>query len=66
MTGYEIYQNVKELLNLDPPGVEVHCLYGIGVLTLDKYGCPDLLNMFLLCVCVYWLHIYFQNDIRSR
>lgn len=60
-----MYQDIKRFLNLDPPGVEVHCLHGIGVPTLDKYGCFDLLDMFLLCVCVCVLVRYLFPELHT-
>ncbi len=35
--GYEMHHDTKSLLgNLDAPGVEVHCLHGQGVSTVDR------------------------------
>ncbi|CAG0913986.1 unnamed protein product [Notodromas monacha] len=35
--GYEMYQDVKDLVDpTQPPGVEVHCLHGVGVPTWEK------------------------------
>ncbi|VVC25828.1 Lecithin:cholesterol/phospholipid:diacylglycerol acyltransferase,Alpha/Beta hydrolase fold [Cinara cedri] len=40
MTGYEMYQDVKKFVDFGPPNVEVHCLHGVTVQTVEKmiYG----------------------------
>jgi lysophospholipase-3 len=35
--GYEMYKDVKDLVDpTQPPGVEVHCLHGVGVPTWEQ------------------------------
>lgn len=37
MPGWEMLQDVqKYALNFEPPGVELHCLHGVGVKTVEK------------------------------
>lgn len=37
MTGWEMRQDVlKYSVDFSPPGVEVHCLYGNGLDTVEK------------------------------
>uniref|UniRef100_A0A146LY53 Group XV phospholipase A2 n=1 Tax=Lygus hesperus TaxID=30085 RepID=A0A146LY53_LYGHE len=35
-TGWEMWKDQLPDLNLDPPGVEVHCLYGTGIPTITR------------------------------
>lgn len=36
-TGYEMWKDTANLLGkLEEPGIEVHCLHGIGVSTIDR------------------------------
>lgn len=39
MTGYDMYLDVKQFMEFGPPGVEVHCLHGDTIPTVDKYVC---------------------------
>lgn len=35
--GFEMWKDTEALLGtLEPPGIEVHCLHGIGVSTIDR------------------------------
>lgn len=52
-----MYLDVKQYINLEPPGVEVYCLHGVGVPTVDKSVCLDLLDLFLLCVFIGYIFI---------
>lgn len=38
MTGYEMFEDVKQFMDFGPPGVEVHCLHGDTIPTLEKYA----------------------------
>jgi len=40
MTGYEMYLDVKQFVDFGPPNVEVHCLYGDTIPTVEKYVLP--------------------------
>lgn len=37
MTGYDMYLDVKQYMDFGPPGVEVHCLHGDTIPTVEKY-----------------------------
>lgn len=39
MIGYEMFEDVKQYMDFGPPGVEVHCLHGDTIPTLEKYDC---------------------------
>ncbi|CAG0914669.1 unnamed protein product [Notodromas monacha] len=42
LDGYEMYKDVKDLIDPRiPPGVEVHCLYGVGVDTWERIFYDD-------------------------
>lgn len=36
MTGYNMYLDVKQYMDFGPPGVEVHCLHGDTIPTVEK------------------------------
>jgi len=43
-TGYEMRKDMEQFFNLTPPGVEMHCLYGSQLPTVEalSYKSPDL------------------------
>ncbi|XP_050529312.1 phospholipase A2 group XV-like isoform X2 [Daktulosphaira vitifoliae] len=48
MNGYEMWQDVKQYKEFGPPGVEVHCLHGTTIATVEKmiYGPGNFPNKY--------------------
>jgi len=44
MTGYNMYLDVKNFMDFGPPGVEVHCLHGDTIPTVEKFVCAVNVN----------------------
>lgn len=71
MTGYEMFEDVKQYMDFGPPGVEVHCLHGDTIPTLEKYACFIIsyltVYIFLLLLFLGWFMILvnFQLNIPS-
>lgn len=54
MTGYEMYQDVKKYMDFGPPGVEVHCLHGATVPTVEKYVC----YIYYCYLCTMYIYLF--------
>lgn len=37
MIGYDMYLDVKQYMDFGPPDVEVHCIHGDTIPTVEKY-----------------------------
>jgi len=60
MTGYEMYLDVKKFMDFGPPGVEVHCLHGGTIPTVEKYlHSATRHKIVLLLINIYLLLLYF-------
>ena len=43
--GYEMRRDTENLLKEGGPGVEVHCLHGVGVSTVEKYNSLSIFSV---------------------
>jgi hypothetical protein len=43
-----MYLDVKQYMDFGPPGVEVHCLHGDTIPTVEKFVCSIIDSLFFL------------------
>jgi len=57
MTGYNMYLDVKQYMDFGPPGVEVHCLHGDTIPTVEKFVPSSIIYFFFLLLLTFICHI---------